>query len=124
MEGHLFQADEFFEIGINGKIDPILVDRALLYAPRRIAQVLSDISDGKFDALLFERVRQQPQSALLHGAFAGITIGERSTSIQQHVLTSAVTSTGIALRSVGTARATVRCSTSTEIRSMRPPSPH
>jgi hypothetical protein len=47
VEGEPVQPAEFLHVGVDREIDPVLVDRALLCAPRRVTEDLSDIGDGK-----------------------------------------------------------------------------
>ncbi|MGY3360383.1 hypothetical protein ACVWZK_007046 [Bradyrhizobium sp. GM0.4] len=75
VKGQLVDADEFFEIQIDGEIEPAFVDRTFLQTAGRISEHLADIGGRKLHPVLLPGVRQQPERFLLDGALACIGIG-------------------------------------------------
>ena len=59
MKTNLLEIEELFEIRIDGEIDTIFVDRALLCAARGITENLADVGDRELDALLFKGIGKQ-----------------------------------------------------------------
>ncbi len=56
MERDLLQTNELLKVDVDRKIDPVLIDNALLRTARRIPQNFAYIGNGELDALLLEWV--------------------------------------------------------------------
>jgi hypothetical protein len=69
MKADLFEVEQLFEIRIDGEIDTIFVDRALLCAARGISENLADVGDRDLDALLLKgELKADLASALPSGS--------------------------------------------------------
>ncbi len=75
VEGQPLQPGQLLQIDVDGEVEPVLIDGALLRSAGSIAQDFADIGRRELDAVFLERIRQQAERRFLDGAFARIGIG-------------------------------------------------
>jgi hypothetical protein len=74
MKGQLLETGQLFEVDVGRKVYAVFVHRALLFAPRGIAQPFANVGNGKLDTLLLKGVRQQAERRFFDGTFAGVRV--------------------------------------------------